>query len=79
MVGITQGLDHQQRRMDIATNEPLFTNCTKHFFETLDYILYTTDSLREEFLLELLDEESFCKDTGLPSREWSYDHIALWA
>lgn len=34
-------------------------------------------SLMAKSLLELLDEESLRKDTGLPSHEWSYDHIAL--
>jgi CCR4-NOT transcription complex subunit 6 len=36
-------------------------------------------SLMVESLLELLDEESLRKDTGLPSPEWSSDHIALLA
>ena len=42
-------------------------------------IFIATDSLMVESLLELLDEESLCKDTCLPSPEWSYDHIALLA
>lgn len=79
MVGVGQGLEHQRRRMDPATNEPLFTNCTRDFLGTLDYIFYTADSLMVESLLELLDEESLRKDTGLPSPEWSSDHIALLA
>uniref|UniRef100_A0A0D6R0B4 poly(A)-specific ribonuclease n=1 Tax=Araucaria cunninghamii TaxID=56994 RepID=A0A0D6R0B4_ARACU len=79
MVGIGQGPEQQRRRMDPSTNEPLFTNCTRDFFGTLDYIFYTADSLTVESLLELLDEESLRKDTGLPSPEWSSDHIALLA
>ena len=39
----------------------------------------TADSLNVESLLELLDEDSLRKDTGLPSPEWSSDHIALLA
>jgi CCR4-NOT transcription complex subunit 6 len=39
----------------------------------------TADSLSVESLLELLDEDSLRKDTGLPSPEWSSDHIALLA
>ncbi|CAN1306863.1 Carbon catabolite repressor protein 4 homolog 1 [Linum perenne] len=74
------GLGQQQRRkLDSATNEPLFTNCTRDFIGTLDYIFYTADSLTVEALLELLDEESLRKDTALPSPEWSSDHIALLA
>ncbi|KAA3464012.1 carbon catabolite repressor protein 4-like protein 1-like [Gossypium australe] len=73
------GLEQQRRRMDPTTNEPLFTNCTRDFIGTLDYILYTADSLTVESLLELLDEDSLRKDTALPSPEWSSDHIALLA
>ncbi|CAN6296398.1 unnamed protein product [Urochloa humidicola] len=72
-------LDHQRRKMDPTTNEPLFTNCTRDFTGTIDYIFYTADSLTVESLLELLDEDSLRKDTALPSPEWSSDHIALLA
>ncbi|GLT32913.1 hypothetical protein SLA2020_075430 [Shorea laevis] len=66
-------------RMDPSTNEPLFTNCTRDFIGTLDYIFYTTDSLVVESLLKLLDEDSLRKDTALPSPECSSDHKALLA
>jgi len=79
MVGGGSGLDRQRKRMDPATNEPLFTNCTRDFIGTLDYIFYTADSLTVESLLELLDEGSLRKDTALPSPEWSSDHTALLA
>ncbi|CAA6653663.1 unnamed protein product [Spirodela intermedia] len=79
MVGGSMGLGQQRSRMDLKTNEPLFTNCTRDFTGTLDYIFYTADSLTVESLLELLDEESLRKDTALPSPEWSSDHIALLA
>ncbi|RID54486.1 hypothetical protein BRARA_G01804 [Brassica rapa] len=71
--------EQQRRRMDPSSNEPLFTNCTRDFIGTLDYIFYTADTLTVESLLELLDEESLRKDTALPSPEWSSDHIALLA
>ncbi|XWS43274.1 hypothetical protein CRYUN_Cryun16bG0089000 [Craigia yunnanensis] len=77
--GVSLGLEQQRRRMDPTTNEPLFTNCTRDFIGTLDYIFYTADSLTVESLLELLDEDSLRKDTALPSPEWSSDHIALLA
>ncbi|CAM0146696.1 unnamed protein product [Urochloa decumbens] len=79
MASVGYDLDHQRRRMDPATNEPLFTNCTRDFTGTIDYIFYTADSLTVESLLELLDEDSLRKDTALPSPEWSSDHIALLA
>ncbi|OAY40659.1 carbon catabolite repressor protein 4 homolog 1 [Manihot esculenta] len=78
-LGVGLGLEQQRRRMDPTTNEPLFTNCTRDFIGSLDYIFYTADSLTVESLLELLDEESLRKDTALPSPEWSSDHIALLA
>ncbi|XP_073005540.1 carbon catabolite repressor protein 4 homolog 1-like isoform X1 [Typha latifolia] len=79
MAGINHGLEQQRWRMDPATNEPLFTCCTRDTTGTHDYIFYTADSLMVETLLELLDEESLRKDTALPSAEWSSDHIALLA
>eukprot|EP00271_Cylindrocystis_brebissonii_P008680 TRINITY_DN23154_c0_g1_i1.p1 TRINITY_DN23154_c0_g1~~TRINITY_DN23154_c0_g1_i1.p1 ORF type:complete len:646 (+),score=123.99 TRINITY_DN23154_c0_g1_i1:785-2722(+) len=76
----TPDLERQRRRMDIGgSNEPLFTNCTRDFIGTLDYIFYTGDSLEVESLLELLDEDALRNNTALPSPEWSSDHIALLA
>ncbi|KAL6539876.1 Carbon catabolite repressor protein 4 1 [Orobanche hederae] len=77
-VGVGLGVE-QRRRMDPATNEPIFTNCTRDFIGTHDYIFYSADSLTVESLLELVDEDSLRKDTALPSPEWSSDHIALLA
>ncbi|GMH08223.1 hypothetical protein Nepgr_010063 [Nepenthes gracilis] len=67
--GIGPAIERQRRRMDPSTNEPLFTNCTRDFIGTHDYIFYTADSLTVESLLELLDEDSMRKDTALPSPE----------
>nr|ACL53360.1 unknown [Zea mays] len=53
MVGVGYDLEHQRRRTDPATNEPLFTNCTRDFTGTVDYIFYTADSLTVDSLLEL--------------------------
>lgn len=39
--GVGIGLDKQRKRLDPSTNEPLFTNCTRDFIGTLDYIFYT--------------------------------------
>ncbi|XP_052176843.1 carbon catabolite repressor protein 4 homolog 1-like isoform X2 [Diospyros lotus] len=78
-LGVGLGLEQHRRRIDPTTNEPLFTNCTRDFIGTHDYIFYSADSLTVESLLELLDEDSLRKDTALPSPEWSSDHIALLA
>lgn len=40
-MGVGIGLEQQRRRLDPTTNEPLFTNCTRDFIGTLDYIFYT--------------------------------------
>ncbi|KAL3534139.1 hypothetical protein ACH5RR_002600 [Cinchona calisaya] len=77
--GVGLGLEQHRRRMDPTTNEPKFTNYTRDFTGTHDYIFYSADSLTVESLLELLDEDSLRKDTALPSPEWSSDHIALLA
>lgn len=39
-IGVGLGLE-QRRRMDPTTNEPLFTNCTRDFIGTHDYIFYS--------------------------------------
>jgi CCR4-NOT transcription complex subunit 6 len=79
MNGLGPTVDRQRQRMDPNSNEPLFTNCTRDFLGTLDYIFYTENTLGVESLLELLDESKLRKDTALPSPEWSSDHIALLA
>ena len=58
-----------------------FTNIGKDFLGTLDYILYTDNSLVPTAMLEL-PEESEVKpraNSGLPNETWSSDHIALLA
>lgn len=40
-MGVGLSLGQQKRRLDPTTNEPLFTNCTRDFIGTLDYIFYT--------------------------------------
>lgn len=40
-IGGSLGYEQQKRRVDPNTNEPLFTNCTRDFIGTLDYIFYS--------------------------------------
>lgn len=58
-----------------------FTNMTTGFRGTLDYVLYTSNSLAPTALLELPDETEVRPrpGTGLPNEIWSSDHIALLA
>jgi len=57
--------------------EPRFTNFTQNFSGTLDYVLYTSDSLAPSALLELLDVDTLRQHTALPSPLWSSDHLAI--
>jgi CCR4-NOT transcription complex subunit 6 len=45
MNGLGPSLDMQRQCMDPNSNEPLFTNCTRDFLGTLDYIFYTGQDL----------------------------------
>ena len=60
-----------------------FTNMGQGFQGTLDYVLYTTNSLVPTATLELPDEadikSSRSTRAGLPNETWSSDHIALLA
>jgi len=60
-------------------SEPKFTNMTRDFKGTLDYIMYSRDYLAPSGALELPDESEVRsrKTTGLPNESWSSDHIAL--
>ncbi|GAB4861214.1 hypothetical protein Ancab_036372 [Ancistrocladus abbreviatus] len=77
----------QRRMMDQKTGEPLFTNWSRNFKGTLDYIFYTGKHLKVEGLLELPRFESIgtsnistaISGAALPSPCWSSDHIALMA
>ena len=69
MVGVGYDLEHQRRRMDPGTNEPLFTNCTRDFTGTVDYIFYTGWCLTHgicilcfSFGTSTVLEKAFCKE-----------------
>lgn len=60
---------------------PQFTNVSKDFKGTLDYIFFTSESLVPTSLLDLPDDSLVQKNkaSGLPNEHWSSDHIALMA
>jgi CCR4-NOT transcription complex subunit 6 len=72
-----------RERLDCGgTGEPRFTNCTRDFVGTLDYLFFTRDSLAPTALLELPDEAALRGPRGtgaLPSAVASSDHVALMA
>jgi CCR4-NOT transcription complex subunit 6 len=74
-------LEKQRARLCPKTHEPLFTNISKDFKGTLDYILYTKDSLIPTAILELPAEAEILgtPDETLPNAIYSSDHIALLA
>lgn len=71
----------QRRRLDPNTHEPRFTNMTRDFKGTLDYILYSKNSLVPSATLELPDESEVKTraNSNLPNDVWSSDHVALMA
>ncbi|EIE19641.1 hypothetical protein COCSUDRAFT_54570 [Coccomyxa subellipsoidea C-169] len=68
-----------RRRNDHKHHEPKFTNVSKDFKGTLDYIFFTSESLVPVSLLDLPDDSLVqkAKGSGLPNEHWSSDHIAL--
>jgi CCR4-NOT transcription complex subunit 6 len=60
------------------TFESRFTNYTKTFNGTLDYIFYSSDSLSPVQVLSLLPE-SFVKETALPTQHFPSDHLPIMA
>ena len=85
MADANNSVDHrlakQKQRLDPRNHEPLFTNVTKDFKGTLDYILYTNNSLQPTAVLELpIESEVLSRpDEQLPNAQFSSDHLALLA
>jgi mRNA deadenylase 3'-5' endonuclease subunit Ccr4 len=54
---------------------------SRDFKATLDYVLYTRDSLAPSGLLELPGEAEVVANPGesLPNANWSSDHVCLMA
>eukprot|EP00798_Chlamydomonas_sp_ICE-L_P010482 gene10482-8446_t len=72
-------LAKQKQRLCPKNKEPLFTNVTKDFKGTLDYILYTSNSLQPTAVIELPIESEILSrpDEQLPNAQFSSDHLAL--
>lgn len=71
----------QRARLDPATSEPRFSNVTRDFTGTLDYIFYTAPALVPVKLLELVDRKDITPEgvPGLPSAQCSSDHVPMLA
>jgi CCR4-NOT transcription complex subunit 6 len=75
-------LDHLRSRLDDLFHEPLCTNISHDFKNTLDYICYSAPELQPTALLELpclVDILGGDMSRGLPNAVWPSDHIALMA
>eukprot|EP00798_Chlamydomonas_sp_ICE-L_P008980 gene8980-16116_t len=72
-------LPKQKQRLDPKTHEPIFTIVSKDFKGTLDYILYTKNSLLPTAVLELPLESVVLSrpDETMPNAQFSSDHLAL--
>jgi mRNA deadenylase 3'-5' endonuclease subunit Ccr4 len=68
--------EDSKQKINSETREPRFTNFTRNFQGTLDYILHTDTNSQVVSLLELIDEEEV-KDAALPSLNRSSDHIPI--
>lgn len=75
-----QGVERLRKRLE-TSGEPIFSNITRDFMGTLDYLFFTANSLAPTALLELPSEAEIRGDkgVGLPSSMSSSDHIALMA
>lgn len=71
----------QESAMDPRYREPRFTNCTTEYKGTLDYILYSSESLHPVSLLELPTGKDcqVMEKSGLPNPRYPSDHICLQA
>lgn len=71
-------LAKQKQRLDPKLHEPNFTNITRDFRGTLDYILYTNNSLVPTAVLELpADADVVAANEQMPNAQYSSDHLAL--
>jgi len=62
-----------------TVGEPLYTNITETFKETLDYIWYSKNSLIPTSVKKTLTVEEATKETALPNSEYPSDHIPLYS
>lgn len=76
----------QQKRLDPHYGEPQFTNYTREFEGTLDYIFYSDDLLAPISLLELPSPEDLEREQiedppepTMPNSRWASDHVAILA
>lgn len=79
--GVSDDVRLLRSRLDSERAEPLFTNLTCDFKDTLDYIIFSAGELTPTALLELPPMSAMLREgeTGLPNELWSSDHVAIMA
>ncbi|XP_066264484.1 uncharacterized protein [Branchiostoma lanceolatum] len=64
---------------EVKGKEPDFTDYTDSFVECLDYIWYSSDSLRVTEVLDMVPESAITPLTACPNRVFPSDHLSLKA
>jgi CCR4-NOT transcription complex subunit 6 len=74
---LVNAFDHAPNTLTLS----FICTCRRDFKATLDYVLYTRDSLAPAGLLELPAEAEVVAKPGdsLPNANWSSDHVCLMA
>uniref|UniRef100_A0A0B7A3X0 Endonuclease/exonuclease/phosphatase domain-containing protein n=2 Tax=Arion vulgaris TaxID=1028688 RepID=A0A0B7A3X0_9EUPU len=68
---------HHAMNIESACGTPPYTNFTKGFRETLDYIFIDTDRLEVTKVVPLPSHEDVTANIALPSIVFPSDHLAL--
>ena len=77
-MNITHSFQLGSAYQTVLGEEPTFTNYTKHFVGTLDYIWYSAQNLRPLSAAPIPDEAHLTeRGEALPSTEYSSDHLML--
>lgn len=76
--GMTHSFTLKSAYSAIEADMP-FTNYTPNFVDTLDYIWYSSNSLRVSGLLGEVDPEYLKRVPGFPNFHFPSDHLALVA
>lgn len=68
---------HQPMNIESACGTPPYTNFTRGFRETLDYIFIDSDKLQVTQVVPLPSHEDVTANIALPSVVFPSDHLAL--
>lgn len=78
----SEELTRLRSQLDNTWHEPRYTNVTRDFRATLDYLVCSSPELQPTALLELPSLDELLGENpagGLPNAQWPSDHLALMA